>query len=216
MPYSKPFLRYVCSGTLFTSEQWSYSMAFVNKDDATPGTPPATVPMSIVNATNIFFTSTGLISQNVSLDTIKLNQIGTDGKYTEADTVQYDFSPVTKGASSTGTAPQVALAITLDTGLRRGRASRGRFYLPTPGYQASPTGGLSNSQQNAVLASVTTYLTALNAAMVGYRLGVVSDLGSGTQHYVTNARVGQVLDTIRSRRRSIPENYVTSTTIPVP
>jgi hypothetical protein len=34
-------------------------------------------------------------------------------------------------------------------------------------------------------------------------------LGGGTERYVTHARYGRALDTIRSRRTKIPEGYIT-------
>jgi sulfite reductase beta subunit-like hemoprotein len=48
----------------------------------------------------------------------------------------------------------------------------------------------------------------------GAHLVVESNVGAGTWHTVTAIEVGRVIDTMRSRRSSLDENYQVSTVIP--
>jgi hypothetical protein len=60
-----------------------------------------------------------------------------------------------------------------------------------------------------IMEATTTLLKAINTAMApDWVLGVVSNLGSGTEHHMTTTRYGQVLDTVRSRRNKFEEKYL--------
>lgn len=207
MAYPLPFLRLVVSGTLYGVEGFSYGMTFIN-DNGT-GTAPSEVPAGVVTALNTFHTRAGLISNTAKMTTVKLNLIGTDGRYVDqGDTVLYDWATPVGGAASFYPPPQIALAVTLRTGARRGLASRGRFYLPTPGFTVEQgTGQLSETNTTTVLGHVNSLVSALETALPGWDLGVVSQVREGRQRAVEHIEVGRTLDTIRSRRTSIPERY---------
>jgi hypothetical protein len=126
------------------------------------------------------------------------------------ETVRYDWlSPYPQG-STAGTHPlQVALAVSLVTGAERGRAARGRFYLPVP---VSPLEGpynqLTEAYQASYLAGSLELLDIIEEHVAGWQVGIVSNIGAGAERAVTGVRVGQALDTIRSRRENVPEDYL--------
>jgi len=156
---------------------------------------------------------TALIASAAHVETIKLNEIGLDGKYTQPTTVQYDYPTPLAGTGSLAFPPQVAMAVTLDTGLRRGRAHQGRFYLPLPAMSVATSGFISVADQNAAALTIKNFLTAVQNNVPGVQVGVTSSLGTGEQNTVTAFRLGRVMDTIRSRRTSLPEGYLVT---PVP
>ena len=206
MSYAQPFLRLVCLGQLCTTEAFSYSMSLVSAPGSTPNAPEE-VPPEIISAFATFHATTGLMSQNALMTTLKLNLLGTDGKYVNPETVLYEYPTPVAGGAGGGPAPQIAYAVSLATDAQRGRASRGRFYLPVPVATVGPTGQISTTAQTSISVAATNLLQDINDALVPWRLGVVSNLGAGAQRYVTGARYGRVLDTIRSRRTSIAEEY---------
>lgn len=211
MTYKQPFLRLVVQGQIYAAETFSWSIAFGTGISVAPP-PPTTMPVGIISAITTFHAGSGMVSKYAKLDRIKLNQIGIDGRYTQDVTLEHEFNPVIEGASTLIVPPQVALAFTLDTSVRRGRASHGRFYLPMPGIAAEPaTGALAASTTNAYATQARTMLNAIVVALgLPYRPVVTSKLGLGEERNVTGIRVGRVLDTIRSRRTSLPEDYATS------
>ena len=209
MSYSKPFLRLVVIGTIYRAETFSYSMSLIE-----PGLPtsdaPEEVPAGIIAAVRKFHTTPALISKEARLTTIKLNMIGTDGRYMNDETVLYDFPEPSgvDGASESFVVPQVAFAVSLRTNRTRGRAHAGRFYVPLPNLVPGLNGQLPNTELVKINPAVTEFLNEINLAAPPWRVGVTSDLGVGAQNFVTNARLGRVLDTIRSRRTSLDEDYV--------
>lgn len=209
MPYSQEFLRLVVSGSLYTYERFSWSLAlipvFANDPDV-----PDEVPVGIIDAVTDFHTDTRMgFVQAAQLDLIKLNQIGLDGRYVnKGETVLYEFPTPVPGPTGGQIPPQISLCITLGTERSRGRAHAGRFYPPTTSLGVQANGGISPTAQQGAAAAAAELVESLNAVLPEYFVGVTSDLGVGAQMQVTEIRVGKVLDTMRSRRSSIPEDYV--------
>ena len=218
MAYPHSFLRLVVSGTLWSSEAFTWTLALSDQDDLMPEGAPETVPASIVTAVQAFHATTGMICNEARLTQIKLNRIGLDGRYiSQSETVLHDFAPPgIPGASSSPVAPQIALAVSLVTEKRRGPANAGRFYLPLPAYPPAAGGVITTANATAVATAATTLLNALNTAVPAHRVVVMSNVGGGASEQVTRVRVGRVLDTMRSRRTSLPEGYVVGAELTLP
>jgi hypothetical protein len=70
-------------------------------------------------------------------------------------------------------------------------------------------GQIGDGPAQYVAMGVNTLLNSLNAALDPWRLSVISNVRDGAVRPVTHVQVGRVIDTLRSRRTSIPEAYVT-------
>lgn len=211
MTYPEPLLRLVLGGDLYNGmEQWTLSLHLAYADPQSG--PPESVPPAVIAACSTYFATSQMVSQRARLQWLKLNEIGPDGRYTQLETVRHDYATPVAGTMTTANiAPQTALAISLRTEAQRGRAARGRYYLPMPGYQLAASNGLLSPTDAAFYATAaTTFLDALNAAFptTGARVVVASDIGPGTVRLVTNVAVGRAFDTIRSRRAQMVEGWV--------
>lgn len=215
MVYLQPFLRLVAIGTLYVEEQFSFSMSLVGLTGGGGDPVPPSVPPGIETAFREFFATPGAFSPQTKLTMLKLNQIGTNGRYTQDESVELELDPPAAGVFAQYQAPQVSLVVSLETAKRRGRAHAGRFYLPAPCQLPNSQGILDDVARNVYKNATDTLLQAIQDELVGYRLGVVSNIGAGAQEYVTNARYGRVLDTQRSRRSSLEEDYVTGADLTV-
>jgi len=112
---------------------------------------------------------------------------------------------------------QVATVLTLETA-RSGATGRGRMFLPAPAATVGAFGQVTAASADATAAASKTLLDNVNAAMrngapaVPMRVCVAS-AGSIKQGQVphntpvTGVRVGLVLDTIRTRRNRLREDY---------
>jgi hypothetical protein len=212
MPYKQPFLKLVVSGLLYKVETFSFGLSLIDPNvPGGAGPPPNSVPGAIVNAVTALFGSP-IICYDAQVTTIKLNQIGTNGRYMNNETVLHEYVPPSGGGATATPPPQIAWCVSLATAAARGRAHAGRFYLPLPSAQVvHQVGALGTGQVQQDLIEVDKFLKAVDGAIPGYRIGVVSNLGTGEQRVVTHARYGAVLDTIRSRRTKIAENYQVGT-----
>lgn len=210
MAYPHSFLRLVALGDIYSVETFSFSLSL---SPVAPTEVPDDVPDGVMDAVETFFTSSGLISQRCRLQSLKLNEIGEDGRYVNNDTVQRSYDAPVPGASPANPPAQVALVVSLATALARGRGHAGRFYVPACALQVGTNGTTGSANALTVAQQAWTMLTAIETALPGYQVAVMSDIGAGKAVPVTAVRVGQVLDTIRSRRDKLPEEYVT---FPIP
>jgi len=206
MAYATSFLRLAVIGTLYNKDVFTFNLSLHRNVDG--AVPPATVPQGVIDAVQTFWQGAPpIISQNARLVTLKLNEIGTDGKYVSPITVLYDFPSVVPGTGGSTPTPQTSLAVTLTTPILRGRAHAGRFYLPLPAAEAQSDGVLSPTAAVDASQAASQLVESINAAVTGFDVAVESNLGSGTFQFVTGVKVGRVLDTIRSRRSAFDEDY---------
>lgn len=208
MAYPASFLRLAVIGTLYEVESFTWTLSLGRNFSTDPA--PDVVPQGVIDAVTTFHTAAEVSTgANARLTTIKLNEIGTDGRYvSDGDTVQHDFETPVPGVGTSNLPAQIANAVTLRTAAQRGRASSGRFYYPATGRVVGSDGRLSAATAGAIAADATALLNSLNAALPGFQVGVFSSIGTGIWRPVTHVEVGRVLDTMRSRRRSIEEERV--------
>lgn len=209
MAYLQPFLRLVAIGSLPQGETWTWSMAFGS--DFGPADPPAAIPAGVLTAIETFHDSTDVaLGNGVTLNAVKLNMIGTDGRYVNpSDTVEHVYETPVAAPGTIQLPPQCATAVSLLTEARRGLAHRGRFYVPRLGRTTGPDGRLSTTDQSYLLTAAAAMVDSLNDALgPDFHCVVVSDRRTGAQRRVTSMAVGRVVDTIRSRRRGLEEDYV--------
>jgi hypothetical protein len=217
--------RIVFGGTFFTSEIWSCG---INMSDAGAVTDDArrnwcTSYLSAVAAhvKTWFQWNTSGFSSQCRLTFCKVNAVGEDGKYLDQESNTWDYpaplAPGTlAGAAHSWAPPQIALAVSLRTGLRAGRGSVGRVFIPcaqldTVGSGASPY--VSATQALSVATAMKDFIHLLNAVdpdLVKAQVCVVSKSNAthGAKTTDVNAvRIGNAFDTIQTRRNKLRETY---------
>lgn len=149
------------------------------------------------------------ISQAAQLSFVKVNAIGTDGKYIEPVTNEQVIADVGGSAGGVQSFPnQIATVVSLLTAVSRGPAHRGRFYLPLPGALMDANGLSTVSYRDNLKASTDTFIAAMNAATPGWKMAIFSRKDGAPAHrLVTGCEIGRVFDTQRRRRRSMAEQY---------
>ncbi len=197
-----------------TYEIWSTSLAI-----AVPGggTLPATGPglndtlwADMAEDFRVFLSSVGAAPSNgLSIDSFKAATIGADGSYTAEPTI-VDYGPVMLGGTGAiGKAPQTALAVSLNTTAPLDRV-KGRMYLPAPAYVPQDDGRISPANAAAAANAAATFINNINNQPgIDQSPGTVAVVAStkGTNWKIDAVRVGRVLDTIRTRRNQMVEDY---------
>lgn len=224
MAHPRKFIKVVAEGSLFTDERFAFGFHIVQgptfEDERIPA---VTQPYAdqIGGIVKTFFTSTKLgITSMAKLERVKVNRINTDGHYAESDTFEYVINPSVAGGGNVSMPAQNALAVSLvGTENPRALAGRGRFYLPPVAGMNTldGTGRLASQRVADVADAAKTLIDSINAAhqALGVQYAWVGNTSAGKgsragrQQVVSEIRVGNVVDTVRSRRRSIAEVYTT-------
>jgi len=161
-----------------------------------------------------YFQASGTnLSMFAHLYSVKVAALSTAGEYLSSSVEAEPDPGGVGGFNGTLRYPnQVALAVSLGAGTTIGRAVRGRYYLPLPAHTLLSTGRITTANVLATLATSVTFLDALNTQLnlditQICKLQIMSDIGSGTSNPVSVVRVGDVFDTIRSRRNALDESY---------
>jgi hypothetical protein len=195
--------RLVWGGRLFDQESWSCSLSV--------GSPAGLnlAASDFKTALIAWMTRAGTQNSNAArLDFIKFNQINpVTGRYVLQVTNEIMQNDMAVGANQAGPG-QLSVAVSTRTTLSRGRSHAGRFYPPT--WATAPAvdtglitvavaGGMATSAWGLV-ADVNTVLGADGEVVVFSKVGQIVQP-------VVGVRVGRVVDTVRSRRRSLNEDY---------
>lgn len=144
----------------------------------------------------------------VALREVRISPIGGDGKLAAEPTIS-TLAPLSGGMGSKLHPYQVALAVSLRSDRVSGKLSHGRFYLPGPAVNVVATGAVDPDEMTAVRAGVGAFLhtcvTTMATAVGGSESPILVSRGSQDSETVTRWAVGEVLDTIRSRRGGLIE-----------
>jgi hypothetical protein len=151
------------------------------------------------------------ISEAAKLTFIKFNNIDGAGHYLDSTLTQYVPEGFISGGGEARWVPfQVSRVVTLETGVPRGKARRGRVYLPVP-TDAVDEDGKSTLPTN-FLTVTSVFIAALNAlpAYDGFNFSLaVMSKGSSISlipaewHLVNSISCTNVLDTQRRRMRQL-------------
>lgn len=157
-----------------------------------------------------------MIQYNCRLEYLKLNYINMAGHYVDPNTHEYVYATPPHGGSTAAPHPnQIALVVSLTTGLQRGYAHRGRFYSPMPTTTVQSDGLIGTGPAGDIATAAAAFLTAVNDTpgldnTSSPNVCVMSKHGQGATHIVTGVEIGRALDTQRRRRRELPESYASA------
>lgn len=222
MAYSRQHLRITWGGSLPGLEQWSTGVRMTGS--GTSAGQGAVTQASVDNVAGIidawWSRATTWVHERAQLDWVKLAAIGTDGHYL-GEPATFSFVGDNPGpvSNSVMLPNQVCYVVTLETDSRFGLARVGRCYVPLPAFQAGTDGRIPSNLVGEAAESFGGLLTGLNTGFGAdlteeARVVVMSAAGSGVTRPVIGVRVGDVLDTMRSRREALRENYTSRTVLP--
>lgn len=218
MPYPAPFHRLVLIGNLY-SDIWNTTLAMVPSGGAVGAVTDELLEDISVTVADWFNNTTSATPANgvgflqgVTLTSIKLNRIGTDGRYSDAEAKEWIYPSAIAGPMPANAAPQLTVVSTLLGPNPRARAGRGRMYLP-PSIAVTDVGADGRISSAVALdhaQGTLFFLGMMNdaylAAGVPAVAGVASNTGAGAFQTVSVVRAGRVVDTMRSRRNKLDED----------
>lgn len=212
-PYAGPHVLYTFHGLLPGGETWScglrtavVSPTFAELDRLCQGADTAfgnfwtTAPGSIKTQNPSGCTYDGVTARSLTADGVTIFQAQHGA-----------LGPVPGSSPNAPGGDQLALTLSLLTPLA-GRSGRGRIYLPFTAAGTSPiTGRLDQGTIGNVALGASQLIDALNTSNVSGTINpaisIQSRVGGGHSSPVTGLKVGDVLDTIRGRRKKLKEVY---------
>lgn len=213
MPIPKHFrlvFRGIFSGT---PETWSFGVHAKRVYGLTTDPTLADVNMSALNTAWVTLAGGGArIPSNAKLTDIRAYAIGTNGR-AEGNVKLFDLgTDGISGATGAKYPLQCALVATLKA-VNRGPARFGRIYLPTAIAIQAADSRVADSDAAAAATSVADFLKACSDAidvpdsLTSAPMVNVSTRGGpdGTLQEIDHVEVGRVVDTLRTRRKSLLE-----------
>lgn len=196
-------------GKLPGNEEWSCGFRLVNDTNYNINDGDNLLPTLTTIISDFHARPNSLLSPRAKLSFVKCNPILVNGRYAKDTTNEQIVADIGGGQNASLTpANQIAIVVSLTTGVSRGPAHRGRVYLPLPAIQLADDGRMSEGEAGALRASFQTMLTSIAGIGTGYSVAVMSrKAGAPAHRLVTGCQVGRVLDTQRRRRRSLIEAY---------
>jgi hypothetical protein len=221
-------IRLTFGGSMYTSETWSVGLRITGVEGALIGIPNLgdlelfTHDRIAEVAAKVEAYWTGLAGElngKAKLAWCKMAAIDTDGTMSDTGIAAVNNYPTPAAGGGGDAYPQLALAVSLLTGVPRGRAHSGRMYLPIgAGVTPDTNGRISSGFATTFADNTAVFINTLNDwagvdPAWGPNVHIMSGLDGGTRHKVTGVRVGRTVDTQRRRRIGITEQYIEATTV---
>jgi hypothetical protein len=148
-----PHLRLSWGGSLGTpaAEIWTNTLKWANDQSLAPTRDAlvGAVAAAAVPLKTWFSSLNARISPQAKMNWVKLNYIQGNGLQRDTDTVVFDVVPGAPGGAATDQAPWIqSYALTLRTGLSRGRGHAGRIFPPACGNPADYSGSTGYVARN--------------------------------------------------------------------
>lgn len=220
MVYPKAFHKLVIMGSLY-ADTFNTTLSIVPLFSENIAEPSGSLVSNVSTAVRLWWarnlsSSPGggcAISSKAILTGIKLNRIGPDGRYVDADAHESILGTPVPGIGSALVPAQLSLVATLRCPDERGLAGRGRMYVPPSDAVSMPLGAdgrvsVVNATNHAQ--GVASLIRDINEAYEGLSInavaGVASKTGAGRFQIITDVSAGRVVDTMRSRRNKLDED----------
>lgn len=222
MVYAHTVNRITLSGTMFGgAEEWSTGF-FLGQEGSNATQMTQAGLDQIRDAWAAFMTNAlSWVSNQYSFVQAKSALIDDTG-HTILDSVMYSYpgSSVTGAGTSQWLPPQCSLVVTLLSDRPRGKASKGRMYLPGYCGGIGSNGKADGAVTNAIANNLKTFFDSFaDDADVPDQL-ILAAKGTGPvpgltaqNDYVETIRVGDVIDTQRRRRNGLVEQYQVRTLV---
>lgn len=223
MPYASRFLQVVVGGTLLAGttdeDVWQFGLKvpFTGAAGAAPDEQTMEDALDDLEAdvTTWWTAIRSSFAPQTIVDFCKINQVGTDGLYTDQNnSFRRDMAPQ-PGAAGEPLPADVALVVTLNTDVQRGLAAKGRIYLPSPSVGTVNDGRVAQNAIDAIGTATAAFIKNVGD-FPGLDSGpfvdlgdvsVMSSIGAGTTRTVTSVRIGDLYDTQQRRSNRMREVY---------
>jgi hypothetical protein len=216
MVYAHKVCRVTFSGKMWGGqEEWSTGL-FLGQRDGDSAAPTEQAAADCAAAFKTMFTHGNMkISNSYTFDKVKLASIDANGHTIDSEVVYGAPIGGATGAATNNFHPsQCSLAVTLRSDRPRGKAARGRMFLPGTAVTIEGSGRIPTTDRNNMSGILKTFFDSfINDADLPGQL-ILASKGTGPlpaltaqNDYVHAIELGDVVDTQRRRRNGLSEQY---------
>lgn len=214
MTYAHNNIKLTFGGYTFGDEIWANSLTIgtVSNDLTFPADQNMqNFVAGLATVVQSWFTSNSAkIYIRASLNWVKIALVDKEGKYIDGPYI-HDFDVPSQGPGTDPVAPQLTVAHSMTTAVKRGPGRFGRIYPPlnaqVDGNGRAIGADLMAQAFSDFIEGINDYIHGAGPAFVEASVVVASAVGTGINAPVTGVRVGDVIDTMRSRRSALKETY---------
>lgn len=214
-PFAHKVWHVNAQGTQYAgAEIWNMGF-WIGKTDGDAPAPTVADANAIYARLKTWFATTAVpISWAFVLNDCKIQYYNADGTMDKNATVFKTVGTAQAGQQGRNVPPQLALAVSFRGAISRGPGANGRMYLPGISIIPTVSGHVEANDISAVQVAGKIFFDGVNSDLSSKGLYLIN-ASKGGQHppsppvnvKVTNLRIGDVVDTIQSRRRGIREAY---------
>lgn len=193
-------------------EIWQVGIRGVQADDhSSPVKNPVAYMNGLAPALATWYAqATSLMSTKSTLDWLKVNSIGPDGKYLDAsNTNRHDFSPVIPGAMPAIVPDILSVCWSWRTAKKRGPGSHGRIYPINNVVGGSNLMALSSSDRDRHLTAAQNlfHILQIGDGDLAEMTPVIASKVNATNTPITEIWIGSIYDVQRRRKSAEVEIY---------
>lgn len=209
MPYPEHWLLQFGGSLGGADEIWTCGIRMIRGGAASPLDEEEYLDGPGVDAVVNWFVRPGSsISSQATLEWVKFNEIGPDGRYADTVTHERVLPVIIPGGIPGGTMPyQACVVLTWRTNAgNRGPGTKGRIYSPLPVVTVNGANGLFDANQAGdIAASAAELLNDIDSTVgVGWiRPAIVSDRAGGVANVIDRVTVDNRVDIQRRRGNSL-------------
>lgn len=195
-----------------TDDEWQCNIRGVQLDDhSSPVKNPQGYLDGIAGPLGAWFADpVNLMSTGATLDYVKANSIGPDGKYSDLTAVhRHDYVPPVQGGLVPIVPDIMTCAWSWRTLKKRGPGSHGRIYPPNNTVGSSPSMGIGGTDRGRHSAAALRLLAILQLGDgdLAQMTVVIASKVNATNTVVTECWIGSIYDVQRRRRDDEVEIY---------
>lgn len=195
-----------------TDDEWQCGIRAVQLDDHSS---PIKNPQGYLDAiaphmATWFAAPANLMSTGATLDWIKVNSIGPDGKYSDPSVVhRHDFTPPIQGGVIPIVPDILSLCWSWRTAKTRGPGSKGRIYPPNNTTGSSPSMGVGGTDRGRHITAAQALMSIISIGDGDLAEGtaVIASKVNATNTPITEIWIGSIYDVHRTRKDDEVEIY---------
>lgn len=224
MSYPQNFIKVTFGGTVYEgSDIWSCGINFgtfsQGENEINAANLGLIAQLVSVPIENWFKNGNSRISNNAKLEWVKVAVIDKNGKYSKEAGI-HDYGTAIAGGTTSSPAPQLTTVMTMESSKRRAPGRFARIYPPLCAPALQKSGRIAPNDMTTMIQHFARFLQDATVAVrqgAGFSVTpIVASQLTDDHNEVKSVKMGDVIDTQRTRRNAFKETYTNPIILSIP